>query len=78
MKEEDIKAYDSALVTNALAEAVKVEKELVIEGLQMHGQWRLRVYDGRNLVLTIHRSNVEHAREQVMEWIQEHYTVIGE
>lgn len=77
MKEEDIKAYNSALVTNGIAEAVKVEKELVIEGLQIQGQWRLRVYDGRNLVYTTHYPEKESARKVVMKWIRENYTVIG-
>lgn len=78
MKEEDIKAYDSALVTATTTEKVKVEKELIIESQQFQGQWRLRVYDGRNLVLTVHRPDIKTGRRRVRWWIHKHYTVIGE
>ena len=77
MKEEDIKAYSNALVTALRTEKVTVEKELVIEGKQIQGQWRLRVYDGRNLVHTVHYHEVESARRLVMTWIHKNYTVIG-
>ena len=78
MKEEDLKAYNSALVTALRTEKVKVEKELVIEGKQIQGQWRLRVYDGRILVYTTHYPEMESARKIVMKWINDNYTVIGE
>ncbi len=77
MKEEDIKAYSSALATAVRTEKIKVEKVLIIEGLQTHGQWRLRVYDGRNLVYTAYSSKIESARDDVAEWISDNYTVIG-
>lgn len=77
MKEEDIQAYSTALVTAVRTEKVKVEKELVIEGQQVQGQWRLRVYDGRNLVYTTHYPEEADARKSVMKWIHNNYTVIG-
>jgi len=78
MKEEDIKAYSNALVTATATERVKVEKELAIEATQIHGQWRLRVYDGRTLVYTTHYPEIESAHKIVMKWIENNYTVIGE
>lgn len=77
MKEEDIKAYSNALVTATERVKVKVEKELIIESYQFQGQWRLRVYDGRNLVHTTHHLKVASARRIVMKWIHENYAVIG-
>ncbi len=77
MKEEDLKAYDNARVTDLFSIRVKVEKELHIQAIEMDGQYRTRVYDDGTLVHEARYDDKERAREGAMDWILEHYTVIS-